>query len=269
MDNTAETLETALNIVATRAPAHDTPDGGKLVLVPDGYKAERIAPLEPPLPRIRQAVMMHDRDSFTAYVNRYKAEATRIFAEPGFLAGGGVAKISATLDYHMPGMADHCAHTATYSPRYSEQWMRWHKAASAPMKQAEFAEFVEEVRGDIVEPDAARLMDIVRTFKASKKVEFDSLVYQSNGDVMLGYDERTEQKGTSGALPEKMKIGIPVYFRGTTFAVPVFVRFKVSGGVVQFQLKIDRADVIEDEAFSELTAKVHETTGIDVYLGRR
>ena len=268
MEKTSTTLEAALNIAMARAPAHDTPDGGKVLIVPDTYRAHVVQPLEPPLPRIRQTVKFHDRDSFTAYVNRFKSPATTVFAEPGFLAGG-VASITATLDDHTPAKADYCAHVATYLPRYSDQWQRWHKAATAPMKQAEFAEFVEEVRGDIVEPEAARLLDIVRTFKASKKVEFDSVVYQPNGDVTLAYDERTEQKGQSGALPETMKIGIPVYFRGTTFAVPVFVRFKVSGGAVQFQIKIDRADVIEDAAFAELTANVKETTGTDVFLGRR
>lgn len=268
MDNTAETLEKALSIAVSRAPAHDTADGGKLVIIPEGYRAERVAPLDQPLTRIKQAVILHDRDSFIAYVNRYKSEATRIFAEPGFLANGA-ARVVATMDYHQPGAADYGVHVATYSPRYSDQWQRWHNAAKAPMKQAEFAEFIEEVRADIVEPDAAKLLDIVRTFKASRKTEFDSVVYQPNGSVSLTYDDKTEQKGASGMLPELMKIGIPVYFRGTAYAVPVFVRFKVGGGAVQFALKIDRADVIEDAAFGELTAKINEATGIDVYLGRR
>ena len=268
MDNTAETLEKALSIAVSRAPAHDMPDGGKLVIVPDGYRAERVEPLDRPLTRIKQVVTLHDRDSFVAYVNRYKSEATRIFAEPGFLAGG-TARVVATMDYHKPTAADYGVHVATYAPRYSDQWQRWHTAAKASMKQAEFAEFIEEVRADIVEPDAAKLLDIVRTFKASRKTEFDSVVYQPNGSVSLTYDDKTEQKGASGLLPEVMKLGIPVYFRGTAYAVPVFVRFKVGGGAVQFAIKIDRADVIEDAAFGELTAKINTDTGIDVYLGRR
>ena len=268
MDDIANTLEKALNIAVSRAPSHETPDGGKIIVIPEGYRAERVGPLETPLPRIKQAVILHDRDSFIAYLNRYKSEATRIFAEPGFLANGA-ARVVATMDYHQPNAADYGVHVATYSPRYSDQWMRWHTAAKTPMKQAEFAEFIEETRADIVEPEAAKLLDIVRTFKASRKTEFDSVVYQPNGSVSLTYDDKTEQKGASGALPETMKLGIPVYFRGTPYAVPVFVRFKVGGGAVQFALKIDRADVIEDAAFGELTKQVHEATGIDVYLGRR
>lgn len=264
--DTNNQLETALSVVASRAPHHEAPDGGKLVIIPEGYRAERIEPAMPP--RIKQGVTLHDRDSFVGYVNRFKTEATQVFAEPGFLAGG-VARVVAVIDYHAPKQADHGWHSATYTPRYSEQWQRWQKACAQPLRQAEFAEFIEEVRGDIVDPDAAKLLDIVRTFKASKRVEFDSVVYQPNGDVKLGYEERTEQKGSSGLLPEVMHLGIPVYFRGSAYKVPVLVRYKVANGAVAFALKIDREDIIEDTAFSELTAAVKDATVIDVYLGRR
>jgi uncharacterized protein YfdQ (DUF2303 family) len=268
MDNTAATLDKALSAVAARAPEHDTPDGGKIIVIPDGYRAERVAPLDKPLTRIAQQVTMHDRDSFVAYVNRYKGEATRVFAEPGFLAGG-TARMVAVLDYHVPGKPDYGVHVATYAPRYSEQWQRWQKACSAPFKQIEFAEFIEEARADIVDPDAAKLLDVVSTFKASKKVEFDSFARLANGDVTLMYDERTEQKGKSGPLPETMTLGIPVYFRGSAYKVPVLVRYRMGDGGVKFALKMDRSDLIEDTAFSELTQAVQEATGIDVYLGRR
>lgn len=263
-DNIKELIDHA----AKGAPSHDTPDGGKLVVIPSGYKAERIAPLDPELLRITQSVTLHDRDSFAAYVNRYKSEATRLFAEPGFLAGGA-AHVTAVLDYHLPDAARHGVHVAAFRPRYSEQWQRWNAACRAPLAQAQFAEFIEEARADIVEPEAAKLLDIVRAFKASKRVEFDSVVYQNNGDVTLGYDEKTQQRGASGPLPEAMKLGIPVYFRDTVYAVPLFVRFKVDGGAVKFQLKIDRADVIEDAAFGELTRAISEATAIEPYLGRR
>lgn len=265
---TDDTLKTALDHVASKLPEHETPDGGKALIVPDGYRVERITPVEPPLPRIKQTPVMHDRDSFAAYVNRFKQANTQLFAEPGFLATGG-AHVTAVIDYHSPTVPDRSAHVVCYRPRYSEQWQRWVSASKAPMKQAQFAEFVEECRADIVEPEAARLLDIVRTFKASKKVEFDSIVYQPNGDVKLAYDEKTQQNGSSGALPELMKLGIPIYFRGTVYAVPVFVRYRVADGAVQFQLKIDRADVIEDAAFGEVMAGISEATSIGVYLGHR
>jgi uncharacterized protein YfdQ (DUF2303 family) len=257
-----------LAAAAQRAPVHETPDGGTALIVPVGYKVQQFGPLEPILPRIRQSVTMHDVTSFVAYVNRFKGPATQIFAEPGFISGDKPS-LTAALDYHAPGQPDHVAHVASYQPRYSEQWMRWKDASARPMRQSDFAEFVEEVRSDITAPSAASLLDIVRAFKASKKIEFDSVTYQANGDVRLTYDERTEQKGSSGVLPEQMKIGIPVYFRGPPYEVDVFVRYKVANAAVMFSLKIDRADVVEDAAFAEITAIVASETGVTPYLGRR
>lgn len=267
MEN-VDNLRTALDAGMAGAPSHDTPDGGKAVIVPTNYRVEKIPPLEPKLTRVRENVTLHDKDSFVAYVNRFKSEATRIFAEPGFV-NQGQANAVAVLDYHAPQSVDYAVHKATYAPRYSEQWIRWRDVCARPLKQAEFAEFIEEVRGDIVEPDAAKLLDIVRTFKASKRVEFDSLTYQSDGSVKLVYDEKTQQSGSSGALPEAMKLGIQVYFRGAAYSVPVMIRYRVGQGAVAFQLKLDRSDVIEDAAFSDITKSISEATGIDCYLGRR
>lgn len=265
---TNDNAKAIIDLAAAGAPVHKLDDGTTAIVVPAGYSIGKIPPHDPALLRINQNVVMHDKDSFVAYVNRYKTEATRIFAEPGFLAGGA-AHVTAVIDYHLKGDPKHGVHTAKYAPRYSEQWQRWNAACKSSMAQAQFAEFIEEVRADIHEPAAATLLDIVRMFKASKKTEFDSVVYQPNGDVRLVYDEKTEQKGQSGALPERMKLGIPVYFRGPAFSVPVFVRFKVENSAVKFALKLDRADVIEDEAFSETAKAIGEATVIDVYLGRR
>lgn len=260
-------IRTAFDVGRSGAPTIPAPDGSLVALVPKDTQQITLPPHEPILTRVRQKVTVHDRDSFVAYVTRYKTQRTRLFAEPGFLAQGG-AHVSAVVDYHGSDGPDHCAHSVVYRPRYSDQWQRWHKACAQPLKQAEFAELIEELRSDIREPEAAKLLDIVRAFKASKRVEFDSVVYQPGGDVTLAYDEKTQQQGKSGPLPEKLTLGIPVYFRGTVYAVPVWVRFRVGNGAVQFQLKMDRADVIEDVAFGEISQAVSAATGIEAYLGR-
>lgn len=252
----------------TAAPSIPTPTGGLAVFVPQNTQRIDIPPLEMPLPRIRQSVQLHDLDSFIDYVNRFKADGpTRIFAEPGFVAGGA-SSIKAIFDYHVPGTPDRLAHTASYMPRHSTEWDIWRGICGGVIKQFDFCEFIEENRKDIEEPLAAQLLDIVRTFKVARKVEYDSVTYTSDGSAFLNYSDKVEQQGKSGALPEIMKIGIPVFFRGERFAVHVFVRFKQGNGAVNFSLKLDRADVIEDEAFKGLLSKVEEQTGIKPYLGK-
>lgn len=266
----ATLLDKAFALGVQRNPLIAFATGDTGVVVPKGCELKMIPPPEKQLYRVRQEVTLHDEAGFIAYLKRYGQPTTRIFAEPGFLADRGEACLTAVIDYHEDSTKpNHSAHVARYRPRYSDQWNRWVRGVPGPLKQAEFAEFVEENRADIVAPDAAKLLDIVRAFKASKKVDFNSVVYQPNGDVTLGYDERTEQQGSSGPVPEQLAIGIPCYFRGERYKVAVFVRFKVGQGAVSFTLKPDRADVVEDEAFSGVIKRVSEATAIEAYLGRR
>jgi uncharacterized protein YfdQ (DUF2303 family) len=259
-------LDTGAAAAAGRSIGHD--DGRTSFVVPNGYTVETIEPLERKLARIGQGVVVHDVLSFTSYANAFKDAGSRLFAEPSFLAQCGVAHISAALDYHDVGKPSPVKHTAVYNPRFSDQWKLWHGACAKPLEQAEFAEFIEENRVDITEPLAAQLLDVVRTFKANRKVSFDSVTYQPNGDVRLGYEDRTEQAGTSGSLPEKLTLGIPVYFRGDLYAVPVWVRYKVGSGAVKFQIKMDRSDLIEAAAFEAVVAKIAADTALPIHLGR-
>jgi hypothetical protein len=282
MDLTAEAIQSVLQRLDSTPKGVDLQDGRQGVIIPAGHKLEMIAPITPVLPgRVAATVLVHDQASFIAYINRYKTEATQLFAEPGFLSGGS-AKMQAILDYHRAAangemkdkdnkkvtQANHTAHVANFVPRYSEAWTRWQAATKEPMEQAELAEFIEENRADIVDPSAAQMLDIVRTFKVKKDSEYDSLTYQADGAVKLHYSERVQQQGST-LFPEKLAIGIPVYFRGEVFKVGVFARFKLGGGKVRFQLKLDRDDVIEDEAFKAMIETVTGAVGIGAYLGRR
>lgn len=280
MDLTAEALDALLNRLDSTPKKVELQDGRQGFVIPEGHKLETIPATTPVLPgRIAASVLVHDQASFIAYINRYKTEATQLFAEPGFLAGGS-AKMQAVLDYHRASNgagdsrdkkatnANYTAHIANFVPRYSEAWTRWQAASKEPMEQAELAEFIEENRADIVDPSAAQMLDIVRTFKVKKDSEYDSLTYQPDGAVKLHYSERVQQQGST-IFPEKLHIGIPVYFRGEVFKVGVFTRFKLGGGKLRFQLKLDRDDIIEDEAFKAMIETVGEKVGVVPYLGRR
>lgn len=262
-----DTLDKIYEKGAATAPTIERPDGGREVLLPDGYTTHTIPPLEKLLPRIRQNVALNDISSFVGYVNRYKSDATRLFAVPGHIAGDKKSSVTAILDYHTPGHADHGAHVVRYLPRYSEQWERWTKAA--PMAQAAFAEFIEENRPDIVQPDAAFLLDIVTKFKASRKQDFNSVVYQPNGDVTIAWTEQTENAGSKPgvAVPQQLELGIPVFFKGTVYSVPVFMRYRLAEGKLTFVIKADRPEYVEQAAFDEITKAITEATGIEIYLG--
>lgn len=269
----AEAIQTLLNQGASGAPVRTLPDGGLGIVVPPNYGVKAFPPVNLPLPdHIKQVVTMHDRGSFVDYVNEFKTLRSRIFAEPGFLAQSNKARFVAIIDYHRSGgdegEPDRCAHLALYEPRYSEQWERWQAVCgSGFLKQAQFAELIEECRRDIVQPDAANLLDIVRTFKASKRTEFDSYEMDASGNVKLHYSDTVEKHGATAAMPERMTLGIPVYYGETPYSVGLFVRFRIVQGAVLFDLKLDRPDIIEDDAFKGMMEVVRSECELPVHMG--
>ena len=255
--------------VASHKPV-PLPDNKIGVMVPEGSKLEVVKSDIPYLNDafVKQSVVVLDTDSFCTYVNRFKDPCTQIFALPGF-AAGGQAILHGVLDYHgsmdVEGGAGYCVHHVRYQPRYSDQWKLW--SQTLKLSQIEFCEFIEENRADIESPAAAQLLDLVRTFKAKKSTAYNSVVYNSNGDVTLGYEEKTDA-GQSTAMPQELVLGIPVFFRGERFKAKILVRYRVGNGGVQFELKPDRFDIIEDEAFSDIVKVVADRTTVVPYLGK-
>lgn len=267
-DVTKDALTTAFDMGSSAVgKVIDLPGGIKGVDVAPGHRVQTFDPPWPELERIAGTPVFHDAGSFSSYVNTFKSSDTAIFAEPGFLASS-TTNVTAVLDYHGHATAhlpNHCAHVATYHPRYADQWSVWSVARS--FTQVDFAEFLEENARDIVEPAAAQMLDLVRTFKANRKQAFNSIVYQHDGSVSLGYEDRASDGST--AMPDKIIVGVPVFFMGAAYRLGVFVRYKVGNGGVMFSLKPDRPDIIEADAFEDIRTAVTKDTGIQTYLGSR
>jgi len=261
-----KTIETLIALGARQSPLIPAPDGSQVAIVPEGYRAEHIKPLDRKLTRMIQKVALYDLSSFVSYVNQFKLPGTRIFGVPSHL-GNGNAGFIAVIDYHpsheTPG---YCENRATFTLKHSEQWTRWTRAQ--PMPQVAFAEFIEENRKDVVAPDVAVLLDIVTKFRASRKQDYDSVVYQPNGDVTVAWSEKTENAGKPGvAVPTELGLGIPVYFKGELYSVPVLMRYRLADGKLMFMIKVDRPDYIEQAAFDATAKQIAEATGIEPYIG--
>ncbi len=246
------------------------PNGALGFLVPEGFELEQVMPPDPPVSSIvRQNVVLYEIDSFIDYVNRFKVSgATRIFAAPGHL-NSGQATIRAVLDYHesasKPG---YNRHQAVFNPPYSDEWARWETLERKPMKQAEWAEMIEENRKDIRDPDGASLLELIRKFKASKVQSYEAVAYQNDGSMAISWQDKTT--GVPGVIPvpEQIVLGIPVFYKGSPYRVDVFMRYRLSEGVLLFNIKRDRPDIIEDAAFTEITSNIAAKTDIPIYLGK-
>ena len=96
-----------------RSPVAE-PGAGVFTLVPASYRVENLENYLPRPLRIEQSVLLHDTDSFIAYVNGFKLPGpSRIFFD------GPQEQFMAVLDYHETETPAWCEHTATFKPRRS------------------------------------------------------------------------------------------------------------------------------------------------------
>jgi uncharacterized protein YfdQ (DUF2303 family) len=203
-----------------RSPVVDE-KAGVFAVVPKEYKVEDLGRFLPRPLRIEESVILHDTDSFIAYMNAFKLPGiSRTFfntVEEEFVG---------VLDYHEVETPGWCDHTATFKPRRSVEFETWMGANRKQMTQVDFARFLEENMPDVVEPNSAELLQVALTFEAKKSVEFSSGVRLNNGQIQFQYDEvvrGTAQKGTI-EIPEQFVLGIAIHVNGPAYRIPVRLR---------------------------------------------
>ncbi len=261
---------------ALGAPQVPAEKGLPYAVIPEGYKLESLEDLLPVPRRISQNVVLHDADSFIAYVNEFGCiPTTHIFFSVE------TEEFEAVIDYHTPERdgtdspllcaqtPGWCDHTAKFKPRRSPEFTTWMNQNRKAMKQVDFARFLEDNIPDVVEPPSAELLSIALTFEAKKSVEFSSGVRLNNGQIQFQYDEivrGTAQKGTM-EIPESFTLGIPIHVNGPAYRIPVRLRWRLAEGKVEFWYEIVRPHRFVEDALKEIRERMSTETEIPVLAG--
>lgn len=246
-----------------RSPVADE-KAGVFTVVPKDYELRSLEEFLPRPLRIEQDVLLHDTDSFIAYLNEYKSGVTHIFFS------GEDEGFTAVLDYHeKPELPNWCGHTATFRPRRSVEFAAWMDHNRKQMTQVEFVRFLEDNMPDVVEPNSAELLQVALNFEAKKSVEFSSGVRLANGQIQFQYDEvvrGTAQKGTI-EIPEKFVLGIPIHVNGPAYRIEVRLRWRLQEGKVVFWYEIVRPHRFIEDALKEIRERVASETALVVLAG--
>ena len=257
---------------APQSPVDAALGGGVYAVVPKGYSLESLEEFLPTPVRIKQAVHLHEADSFIDYVNEFGTGLSHVFFNIQ------QQEFRAVLDYHAPAtdgdkpspeVPGWCEHSATYQPRLSVEWQTWVNQNRKQMNQVDFARFLEENIPDIVEPNSADLLAVALTFEAKKSVEFSSGVRLANGQIQFQYDEvvrGTAQKGTM-EVPEQFTLGIPIHVNGPAYRIPVRLRWRLQEGKVAFWYEIVRPHRFLEDALKEIRERIEEKTARKVLAG--
>lgn len=237
------------------------------VVIPNDHSVKKLEDtLLNPL-RTRATVAINAADSFIAYINKHKTDATALYGlmgeKPSFLA---------IIDDNLNGIAAWREHQVRYACPLSPEWLIWtSKENNGKAKsQVEFARFIEDNLLDIAEPTSAEMLVVSRTLEAKKSVEFKSGVRLDNGDVQFTFNEET--KGTAGKgtieVPERFGIAIPVFEGGDKYMVDARFRYRISnGGELTMWYELERPHKVIEHATKEVWAAIADGTGLPITNG--
>lgn len=231
-----------------------------------------------PLPiRKRAKVTVRDHDSFIDYVKLHQEPGTILFAH---LDTAG-ASFTAVLDYHLsngdpravgfkPGAPGWGDHRCTLRLEHTPEWKAWVAGNNTPMDQAKFALFLEDNRLDITEPEAGRVIDIAKSLTATTGSKFKSQVNFENGDRVFAYEEQTTATaGRTGklAVPEKLKLKLPVFINGPELPIEAWFRYRVKDGELVLFYSLIHAHKVIEAAVATSRAAIEGETKLQVHHG--
>ncbi len=249
---------------------------------PDGtseFVLEDIEKYQPKPSRRRGTYAYDDAASFIAAVNADKHAGTTLYAKqdpknPRLLAvfngydrlADAAQAVSAGPD-DLTGWGDH---RAAYACPLSEEWKTWTAYDAKVMKQAEFAEFLENNLPDITVPSGAELLTACSNLQAKRNVDFASAVNTTNGQVQFTYQETVTGAGSRQGqmvLPDRFKLGIPVFVNGDPWAVDARLRYRITDGGLALWFDLERPEKVLEHAFKDVVKAVSEGIGMAALMG--
>ena len=247
-----------------------------VVVIPDGYKVEPLAPSAlPALPdHIRQVIIVDDAESFTRYVQRFGSVETVLFATLPQGTGAG-AGFLAVFDYHAGGKsmertAGRCAHRVSYPCPFSLSWTTWMGIHGKALPQPAFIEHVQNNMAEITAPDGATVLELATGFESRTDVEFASKKCRTTGGLQLTFKETIDAGAKGGTIKvfDAMTLQMPVFEGGRAYDVAARVEWNPRDGKLSVTTSLYRpADIIR-RALADLADEITDATGMLAFTGK-
>lgn len=263
--------------------------------VPEGSKLQSVKPLLDEFltapQRKKGSAKLTDVQSFVELVNRFKDENSALFAKRDPAA----PQLTGVLNYHeasagSPRFGDH---RAVYAFPLSKEWQAWMAGNGLKMKQAEFADFLENRILDVlVPPDISqdvesvdtivelsrglggsfagpsKLLDLSRGMAMNAEMKVKNAVNIGSGEVSVQFEEtHLDGAGAPLKVPSLFLIGIPVFETGPLYRLAVRLRYRLAGGSIVWFYEIFRADKAFDDAFTEACSHAATETALPLFYG--
>ena len=217
--------------------------------------------------------------------NRHKTGNSAIFADLDWRK----PSMTTVIDYHEKtngGIADFCTHRIHYDFPLSEEWNIWIKNHDTFMEQEKFAYFLEDRIPDLSSPTDIERVNFERDFSSTvatpsqlielsrkMQVNVESKVKVNHtlqsGERQLQWEE--QHVGSDGkpiTIPGMFILSIPPFFMGEKIRIPARLRYRVSGGSVQWKYEIYRPDQVITEHLLQSVTDVVKATELPSFAGK-
>ncbi|MFB4306928.1 DUF2303 family protein [Actinomadura sp. GTD37] len=243
-----DNIQAVINTARDTTPPQSV-QAGKLYLTPSGDGGREVWDftgdeyLNQPK-RKTGNVYVDDLNSFLVYFRKHSTPASEIYVNVD------KAQITAVLDAHTRDGADWGQHRLILRMTPTDRWADWTKHDRTAFKQVAFAEYIEDHLDDILNPNAATMLEIASTLEASTKVKFSSGVTLSNGSRRLNWEETTDARaGESGKfdVPTQFTIRVAPFDFANAAEVNARFRYRVASGDLSITYLLDDpAAVVRD-----------------------
>lgn len=232
---------------------HRTVGSTAYAVVPDSCEVKDLSHLLDTPRRIAETVEALDLASFLHYLDGFGGEKTVVFANPT------ASSLRAVLDYHAAGAASWCTHQLIYTCPLSLEWKAWLEKSGKMLPLADFADHVERYLPDIVDPDAATVLEISRGLTGKKDVKFTTSQRLEDGSFQLAYEESVSAHSAKGnhTVPPMLTLGLRPYIGAEPFRIDARLRYRVAdGGALLIGYELVRPERVLETKFAEICAQV-------------
>lgn len=254
MTETQPTTDTARDFVVALAPGYEDRGTAALWVHKDMVQARKDWEVEAHIRPPQGTEAFGDVASWATYVKRYSGP-TDLGWEP--VITWNAAGLHAILDPHQsidePGR---CQWLATCPFVYSTEWRAWQQLANGHAKsQRELVEALEDLAEDIREPDAARLMELLRSLRANVQTTATTSLQPDGSTSVAWGQDKTLIGNKPGALdlPGLLSIALPV-LKGDPQPYQVLVRLRVTIGddsKLTFRLSLVNAERVLEAVYAD------------------
>ena len=230
------------------------------------YEADAPHPI-----RKKGTVYVQDAGSFIRYIVKHGLPETEVYADLRGMKLVGVINAHAESSGEQENAAGHGDHRVVLELVTTDAWNAWVGRDKKPQTQEQFAEHLEDRANDVIEPDAATMLEIASSLMAATGVDFKSALRLSDGQVHFRYEETTTARaGENGELeiPQTFTIAVAPFEGADPVELVARFRYRITSGNLSLFYALLNPDDIVRAAFTDYVDTVAEHIEQPLFKGR-